>query len=408
MIMVADLLVFSGLLALSNVIAALSARAQAQHVPYRASKLTRILAEYLGGQAVTVFLACLNPSEESMDETLQTIRYADRAKQIRVDSSRLTHDSTHAHIAQLRKHIALLRLDTVMRHFQVCSSATSLRLWSACSPPTLLQLSRRDALARLRAAAAGKDDEVDRFILLLHSFVTGWGQLFDGAEDLSLSFAMFVRKSSVTEHGSSSMKVHHSPMTLMPFSYWTSSSLLLQADIEAVSKVHLRADNGDDLGPASPGTTIPGLLAESVGIISSRTESTALTFTTGRSIMQPFNGDFMAAGLAPVARDAVSADWLTPMDAATEHAERLQSSLDVQYAEQAIQRHLSDLSARLEDLDARAAVTANTLALLSAQENTLKAHLHTALSTPRIAGESERCHRALLACRARQLQVRCL
>ena len=112
----------AGLLALSNVIAALSANAQAQHVPYRASKLTRILAEYLGGQAVTVFLACLNPSEDSMDETIQTLRYADRAKQIRVDKSHFALDPTHVHIAQLRKHLSLLRLDTVMRHFQVCKA----------------------------------------------------------------------------------------------------------------------------------------------------------------------------------------------------------------------------------------------------------------------------------------------
>lgn len=130
---ISPLLPSAGLLALSNVIAALSVNAQAQHVPYRASKLTRILAEYLGGQAVTVFLACLNPSEESMDETIQTLRYADRAKQIRVDSSRLAQDPTLVHIAQLRKHIALLRLDTVMRHFQVSLS-------SAPSPPPLLRV----------------------------------------------------------------------------------------------------------------------------------------------------------------------------------------------------------------------------------------------------------------------------
>ena len=62
-----------------------------------------------------------------------------------------------------------------------------------------LQLSRRDALARLRAAVEGRDDEIDRFIVLLHSFVTGWGQLFDGVEDLSLSFQMFLRRPSVAE-----------------------------------------------------------------------------------------------------------------------------------------------------------------------------------------------------------------
>jgi hypothetical protein len=88
-------------------------------VPYRASKLTRILADYLGGSSVTAFLACLNPCEDAVDETIQTLRYADRAKQIRVDSSRLMNDTTQMHVAHLRKHVSLLRLDVVMRVFQV-------------------------------------------------------------------------------------------------------------------------------------------------------------------------------------------------------------------------------------------------------------------------------------------------
>lgn len=70
-----------GLLALGNVIAALSERKP--HVPYRSSKLTRVLQPMLGGNSKTTIVACISPLAMSFEETLNTLKYADRAKSIK-------------------------------------------------------------------------------------------------------------------------------------------------------------------------------------------------------------------------------------------------------------------------------------------------------------------------------------
>ncbi|KAJ3606616.1 hypothetical protein NHX12_026137 [Muraenolepis orangiensis] len=67
--------------ALGNVISAL-ADGRSGHVPYRDSKLTRLLQDSLGGNARTVMVATLGPAPQHYDETLTTLRYANRAKNI--------------------------------------------------------------------------------------------------------------------------------------------------------------------------------------------------------------------------------------------------------------------------------------------------------------------------------------
>ncbi|RLN75374.1 hypothetical protein BBO99_00008383 [Phytophthora kernoviae] len=75
-----------GLFALGNVINALGdekRRAASQvHVPYRSSKLTRLLQDALGGNSRTLFIACVSPAESNANETINTLQYANRAKNI--------------------------------------------------------------------------------------------------------------------------------------------------------------------------------------------------------------------------------------------------------------------------------------------------------------------------------------
>ncbi|KAJ2236285.1 hypothetical protein H4R99_005421 [Coemansia sp. RSA 1722] len=75
----------SGLLALGNVISALgdSARTAATHVPYRDSKLTHMLRDSLGGTAQTLLIACVSAADANAAETLNTLKYASRARNIR-------------------------------------------------------------------------------------------------------------------------------------------------------------------------------------------------------------------------------------------------------------------------------------------------------------------------------------
>jgi hypothetical protein len=73
------------LMALGNVINALSEMGNSKtkkHIPYRDSKLTRLLQESLGGNAATVMIAAISPADYNYDETLGTLKYAHRAKSI--------------------------------------------------------------------------------------------------------------------------------------------------------------------------------------------------------------------------------------------------------------------------------------------------------------------------------------
>lgn len=67
--------------ALGNVISAL-VDGKSKHIPYRTSKLTRLLQDSLGGNTKTVMIAALSPADYNFDETLSTLRYASRAKNI--------------------------------------------------------------------------------------------------------------------------------------------------------------------------------------------------------------------------------------------------------------------------------------------------------------------------------------
>lgn len=76
----------SGLHALGNVISALGDPVKAKrttHVPYRDSKLTRLLQDSLGGNALTLMIACIAPSEFNVAESLNTLQYANRARNIK-------------------------------------------------------------------------------------------------------------------------------------------------------------------------------------------------------------------------------------------------------------------------------------------------------------------------------------
>ncbi|MEE6499070.1 hypothetical protein FKM82_003302 [Ascaphus truei] len=104
------------LLALGNVINALAdPKSKKQHIPYRNSKLTRLLKDSLGGNCRTIMIAAVSPSSFSYDDTYNTLKYANRAKDIKstVKSNVVSLDS---HISQYvkiceqqKKEIAILK-----------------------------------------------------------------------------------------------------------------------------------------------------------------------------------------------------------------------------------------------------------------------------------------------------------
>lgn len=105
-----------GLLALGNVISALGddkrRRAKGAHVPYRDSKLTRLLQDSLGGNSRTVMVACVSPADANLDETLNTLKYANRARNI-VNTPVVSFDENAPdaapRVAKLRRALAAAR-----------------------------------------------------------------------------------------------------------------------------------------------------------------------------------------------------------------------------------------------------------------------------------------------------------
>jgi len=112
-----------GLLALGNVINALAdedrlAKEKSVHVPYRQSKLTRFLQDALGGNSQTFFLACVSPSDTNVGETLSTLRYANRARNIRNVPTKNV-DATTVEIRRLNTLTHVLQAELVKARFRV-------------------------------------------------------------------------------------------------------------------------------------------------------------------------------------------------------------------------------------------------------------------------------------------------
>jgi hypothetical protein len=98
-----------GLLCLGNVISALTEDSKKNaHVPYRDSKLTRILQDSLGGNSRTFMIACVSPALINFDETLNALKYASRARHIK-NKPIVNRDPNSAMIAQLKQEVYQLK-----------------------------------------------------------------------------------------------------------------------------------------------------------------------------------------------------------------------------------------------------------------------------------------------------------
>lgn len=101
----------AGLAALGKVISQLSSRSAGAHVSYRDSKLTRLLQDSLGGNAITYMIACVTPAEFHLSETLNTVQYAQRARAIQSKPriQQVEERDKQALIDRLKAEVAFLR-----------------------------------------------------------------------------------------------------------------------------------------------------------------------------------------------------------------------------------------------------------------------------------------------------------
>ncbi|KAK2186663.1 hypothetical protein NP493_192g03000 [Ridgeia piscesae] len=93
--------------ALGNVISAL-VDGKCSHIPYRDSKLTRLLQDSLGGNAKTVMVANIGPADWNYDETITTLRYANRAKNIK-NKPKINEDPKDALLREFQEEISRLK-----------------------------------------------------------------------------------------------------------------------------------------------------------------------------------------------------------------------------------------------------------------------------------------------------------
>ncbi|XP_055004481.1 LOW QUALITY PROTEIN: kinesin family member 4 [Boleophthalmus pectinirostris] len=99
-----------GLLSLGNVISALGDESKkSTFVPYRDSKLTRLLQDSLGGNSHTLMIACVSPADSNMEETINTLRYADRARKIK-NKPVINVDPRAAEMNRLKKQVQELQV----------------------------------------------------------------------------------------------------------------------------------------------------------------------------------------------------------------------------------------------------------------------------------------------------------
>lgn len=101
----------AGLAALGKVISQLSSRNAGAHVSYRDSKLTRLLQDSLGGNAITYMIACVTPAEFHLSESLNTVQYAQRARAIQSKPriQQVEEGDKQAIIERLKAEVAFLR-----------------------------------------------------------------------------------------------------------------------------------------------------------------------------------------------------------------------------------------------------------------------------------------------------------
>ena len=102
------------LFTLGKVITALgsknSSKKDSKFIPYRDSKLTKLLMDSLGGSCLSLMVACCSPSEAYMEETLSTLNYATRARNIK-NRPMIQMDQKEQLIFNLRQEVKLLRLE---------------------------------------------------------------------------------------------------------------------------------------------------------------------------------------------------------------------------------------------------------------------------------------------------------
>jgi kinesin family protein 18/19 len=179
------------LLALGSCINALCDVRKRNHVPYRNSKLTRLLKFSLGGNCRTVMIVCVSPSSVHFDETQNTLRYANRAKNIQTKVTRNVFN-VNRHVKDYLKKIDEQRqlIDELMKKQKDSDGAQFAKFQKLNTKKEGIM---RDAVVRLRQAYADSGTErKDRTNMMKTlklaerriALISAWIAAFDNIRDV--------------------------------------------------------------------------------------------------------------------------------------------------------------------------------------------------------------------------------
>jgi kinesin family member 18/19 len=182
------------LLALGSCINALCDPRKRNHVPYRNSKLTRLLKFSLGGNCKTVMIVCISPSSAHFDETQNTLRYANRAKNIQTKVTRNVYN-VNRHVKDFLKKIdEQMALINELKLQQKDYEATAFAKFRKQMEKK--ESIAREGIARIRAAFEHCADErhertsmmkklrqIERRISLITAWVSGFDTICENREE---------------------------------------------------------------------------------------------------------------------------------------------------------------------------------------------------------------------------------
>ncbi|KAH7406419.1 P-loop containing nucleoside triphosphate hydrolase protein [Phaeosphaeria sp. MPI-PUGE-AT-0046c] len=179
------------LLALGSCINALCDARKRNHVPYRNSKLTRLLKFSLGGNCKTVMIVCVSPSSAHFDETQNTLRYANRAKNIQTKITKNVFN-VNRHVKDYLKKIDEQRalIDELMKKQSDFEGSAFVKYQKQSEKKDSVL---RDAMIRLRQSYADSEPErKDRLNMMKTlkqaekriSLISSWIAAFDNVRDV--------------------------------------------------------------------------------------------------------------------------------------------------------------------------------------------------------------------------------
>ena len=247
------------LLALGSCINALCDPRKRNHVPYRNSKLTRLLKFSLGGNCKTVMIVCVSPSSQHFDETQNTLRYANRAKNIQTKVTR--------NVYNVNRHVKdfLVKIDEQMAMINELKQQQK-DFEGLANVKFQKQREKKDAIikegiARIRTAYENSEKErsektsnmkklrqVEKRISIISSWIAAFDQICDDTEDpegQSLSNFSAMRKTAQGMLVELESSRHHFHQRISKSNWERAIDSALQNGIRQLEETDTRADSQD-------------------------------------------------------------------------------------------------------------------------------------------------------------------